>query len=404
VAIIKPTYSLFSNIKYSTVNLWRAGRRFFLMVALGTAMKIAMPFTGILTPKIVIDEITAGAEPARFVFVIAALAAALIAIHFAEGYTNLYILVNVPLHIGIVFSEDYAEKLMRMDYENREKPGFIKMKDRAAVGLAAFTPGNNFLRTWSNLLANAGSLILFGGVIALIHPLIIALLALNVAVNALLVRWRRRFDENRRDYVANVEKKCAYIGVAVRNTALGKDIRLYSMLDWLRKRFDGHVNEKKASDVKSAFKGVFTDLGDGLMILLRDGFAYAFLTYLLIDGRIGLGDFVMAFAAIGGLAGWINGAVNEMNELLRASVELNDRRQMLNFPDKPDALVKTPLPRSDTGPEIRLINVAYSYPGYMDGQFHDNGTASPGVSEPVLKNISIRIKPGERIAVVGVKR
>ncbi|MCL2665039.1 MAG: ATP-binding cassette domain-containing protein, partial [Defluviitaleaceae bacterium] len=117
------------------------------------------------------------------------------------------------------------------------------------------------------------------------------------------------------------------------------------------------------------------------------GAAYAFLTYLLLENKIGLGDFIMLFAAIGGLSGWIDGVVTEMSNLFRESLEQCYRRIMIDFPDISNFGQGVSIPSMETAPEIRLENVSYTY---------------SGSETPVLENVNITIKPGERIAVVGI--
>jgi ABC-type multidrug transport system fused ATPase/permease subunit len=95
----------------------------------------------------------------------------------------------------------------------------------------------------------------------------------------------------------------------------------------------------------------------------------------------------MIFAAIGALAGWISGLVLRTSELLRASSEMGDFRTMLDLPDVSNTGPGAPLPPTDQAPEIRLENVGYTY---------------SAADSPVLENINLTIKPGERIAIVGI--
>ena len=121
-------------------------------------------------------------------------------------------------------------------------------------------------------------------------------------------------------------------------------------------------------------------------ILIRDGAAYTFLVYLLVQGRISLGNFVLVFAAVGTFASWVSGIILQTSELLRSSSEMSDLRAFIELPDKSNTGKGAALPNLSSAPGIKLMNVGYTY---------------PNANEPALKNISIEIKPGERIAVVG---
>ena len=161
---------------------------------------------------------------------------------------------------------------------------------------------------------------------------------------------------------------------------------MFSLTGWLLQRANLHTNEVRKSDKKSAKRGLVVGVTDNLMALLRDGGAYAFLTYLLLSGGIELGEFVMLFGAIGGMPIWMNGIIVNGSDLFRGSIEVSDRREMLDFPDTSSTKDGKKL-SCKTAPEIRLENVSYTY---------------PEAEKPTLKNINLTIKSGERLAIVGV--
>jgi ATP-binding cassette subfamily B protein len=95
----------------------------------------------------------------------------------------------------------------------------------------------------------------------------------------------------------------------------------------------------------------------------------------------------MVFAAIGSLAGWISGLVSQTSDLLRASSELGDLRVLLDLPDLSNTGPGAPLPPPNRAPELRLEDLGYTY---------------FAADSPTLDHVNLTIKPGERIALVGV--
>ncbi|MDR0273124.1 MAG: ABC transporter ATP-binding protein/permease, partial [Clostridiales bacterium] len=391
----KPKYSVFSNIGYSLYSIWLEDKSLSFWLFAATIIRIIMPFTGILTPRIVIDEILAGAAPERFFLVMGVLGGALFVLNFFNGYSEKKIspydsLIN---HTGeAVFKIAHVKKMLTMDFANRDNPEFVHIAAKAERNMAVWAsdrPGTagiaGLVRTVSGITINIGGLILFGGVIALVHPLIIVLLCISVAINSRLQSWHRKFDEERREKVTEISKKFWHIGWLVGEKQFAKDMRVFSMKNWLLERWNFHLSERRVSEVESSKRGMVVGLVDSLMVLIRDGAAYAFLTYLLLANQIGLGEFVMVFGAIGGMAGWINGILYESNNLFRSSVQVNDCREMLNYPDISRSDKGVPV--SKNAPEIHLKDVSYTY---------------PGAEKPTLKNINLKIKPGERLAIVGV--
>ncbi|MCL2199280.1 MAG: ABC transporter ATP-binding protein/permease [Defluviitaleaceae bacterium] len=392
-------YGVLSNAGYSLSCLWRADRVLLLWLFIGTLTRVLLPFIGIVTPRVVIDEITAAVTAERFVSVMLLLGAVLVVTHFLHGYSAAKIDPLTKNVYNADFTIRHSEKLLTMDYANREQPDFIKLNSKTQFSQHSDEGATRFIPTLSEFVVNVGGLVLFGGVIIAVHPLIILFLCASVAVNSFF-QWRhRKFDEGRRQYTGEVWQKIWHTRWAMGHKPYAADIRLYSMKKWLMERWGFHLAELRVSNSKSARKGMAAGIADGFMVLIRDGGSYVFLTYLLLAGDIGLGEFVMMFAAIGGMAAWINGIITSSTNLSRSSVHMSDRRETLEYPD----VLRTDggKPRENAA-EIKLVNVSYTYPGRMGEQSRESGTTSPKAEKPTLKNINLTIKPGERLAIVGV--
>jgi len=124
---IKPKHGVFSNIAFSLGLLWRASKGLIFFVFLGTALGVVMPFTGILIPRIVVDEIIAQASPLRFLIIMAVMAVVLVVLNFLNGYAE----YNIQHKAGSVAQAEYTalmfHKQITMDYANREHPEFLRL-------------------------------------------------------------------------------------------------------------------------------------------------------------------------------------------------------------------------------------------------------------------------------------
>lgn len=130
------------------------------------------------------------------------------------------------------------------------------------------------------------------------------------------------------------------------------------------------------------------DLLDGFLTLCREGVAYVYLIWCVLNGQMLPSDFVLYFAAIAGFSTWILGVANQISELKRHSNQICDYRAMMELPDTfrhgegetADNHMVTPL-------EIRLEHVSYRY---------------PGADADTISDFNLTIRPGEKIAVVGL--
>jgi len=383
-----PAYSLGSNIMYSLRVHWRAKRSTLVFCALDTVLNVLLPFVRILLPKLVIDELMAGTTASHFTMVVGGTALALITLNSAKGYTG-YIATHSVGTIAVVDSfARTMERRMDIDYEALEDPKVKSLEEKALrASESNHSPAHNTPRTLTKLLSNVLGFALYGTVIAAIHPVILVLLIVSAVINWQSLSRARRYERETADERSKIFSKLRYIQQSTKTPERAKDVRLYPVAPWMKGLFSSIAQMYEAVQSRIATRHMVAQLADAFMILVRDGGAYAYLTYLLLAGKIGLGDFVLVFSAIGAFAGWVSGIILESSELLRASAEVSDIRGFLEFPSRVNTGPGAQLPTGNMlPPAISLRNVSYTYPE-TDG--------------PALRNINVDIKPGERIAIVG---
>jgi ATP-binding cassette subfamily B protein len=237
-----------------------------------------------------------------------------------------------------------------MDFDLLTDPETLEKEKKADLINSNHTPGNTLPMIFANFLVQVCGFLLYGTVIMSVHWAILPLIALTDA-------------------------------------ALAEDLRLYSMLGWLRDAKAGLLRECRARRGAVASKHFQAALAGAAPILLRDGAAYALLVYLLLRGEVSLGDFTLMFAAIGAFSGWVQGIIEQAGELHRASVQIRDYRAYLDLPGRMNRGLGAPLPKAGEGIAITLENVSYSY---------------PKSETPALENVNLTIGAGERLSVVGV--
>jgi len=383
-----PTYSLGSNIMHSFRMHWSAKRSTLIFCAIDTVLTVLLPFVRILLPKLVIDELMAGTTPAHFTTIVGGTAVVLIILNWAKGYTDVIATRSVGTIASLGSVARAMGKRMSMDYEALEDPGVKSLEEKSSRAAESnHTPAHNIPRTLTRLVSNVIGFVLYGSVIATIHPVILVLLISSAVISWQLLSSARRYERETRDERSKFHRKLRYIQGSTKTPERAKDVRLYPVSQWMKGVFSSVAREQETAAGKVATRNRTARLADGVLILVRDGAAYAYLTYLLIQGNLELGDFVLVFSAIGAFAGWVSGIILESSEMLRASSEMGDIRAYLDIPSKSNTGPGASLPAGDLlPPSISLQKVSYTYP--------NAGTEA-------LRDVSIEIEPGERIAIVG---
>jgi ATP-binding cassette subfamily B protein len=383
-------YSLISNILFSLKLHWREGSATLIRAIFGVLARIAAPFAAIMMPKLVIDALTLHSAPAEFILSVGGGAAILAALTFLRSYTDGTL--TPGQEIGLVGSSVtptmMINKQMDMDFELLSDPEMKKLEHKASPAMNGNQSAANNLPCYlAELIAQLGGFALYGTVISSVHWAILPPLALSAGISWLMLHRAQKYEEKHSEEISETQSKYWYMFSALSDTALAKDIRLYSMLGWLKENRLTLFKKFRRQSGEIASRNMQTRLVSAATVLLRDGAAYAVLTYLLINDRVTLGEFTLIFAAIGAFSGWAEGIIVQERNLRRASAQLGYFREYIDAPDRMNRGPGAPLPAADNPPEITLENVSYTY---------------PGAEHPALENINLTIRAGERLAVVGV--
>ncbi len=382
----KPKYGMFSCVGYIYRLLWNSERGLVFTGIFTVPIFLALSALTLYTPSAVLAFLEASDRFTPIALVIAGLLLAQL----------LCDLANNILSVKIDNAEFYVVKRMQYIREKYERdrdwyhqydPEVQKLNERAEDATGDnHTAGVHFPMDFSNMLTQVLSFLLFGAVVSVFHPVIILLLAAGCALNAVMGKWERRKNWEERDVRNDIEKKMNCITLSIsRDFSYAKDIRLYSMKQFLHDRIAHLCDLSVVEQRKLERRSILTAFVNFLMILIRDGAAYAFLISEAVRGNVDASSFVLYFSAITSLSGVMDKILGKMNRVSEGAMQVSDFREAMEVEDKLNRGPGIPVPK---GPfSIEFKNVSYRYP---KGE------------KKVLDNISFQIKAGEKIALVGL--
>jgi ATP-binding cassette subfamily B protein len=384
----KLPYSLMSNLGYTLGWNLRESPSTVVWSVIGVITRVAAPFAGILMPKIVIDALTNSYTPIEFIAAVGGFTLLLAVLGFLQAWGG----YKMDYEFGTLSSnhncQAMTEKQTDMDYELLSDPEAKEAEQKAWMILTSQnTPGNKILSNAAKTLVQILGLALYGGVIVSVHWALLPLIALSALIVSLMTRRANKYEESVRAEGNKAYNKLLYSVRRLLDDALAKDLRLFDMTAWIQSNLFKARHELNQINSGTYKRRTQTSAVSASLVLLRDGGAYALLIYLLLNGSLTLGNFVLMFAAVGAFAGWVQGVITEAGELSRSHVQICDFRSYMDLPDKWNRGKGKSLPPLDAAPELTLEDVCYTY---------------PGSDVPALENINLTINKGERLAVVGV--
>lgn len=385
----KPTHSVFSNLAWSLKMLLKYSKAAFFITALFIPINIGLRYLEIYLPSLVVSEITNGQTLTHSL-----LSIGIVMLLIMLGN----IIVQALGHIrnstlGIYRYKMTAlvtRKQLSMFYQTYEQKKVRDLANRASNATQMWDgvqPLTDIVYNGFGMLENLLGYILFGSVISFASPWLVPILTVAPIVNILSVKAYNKWEYAHRSKMTDLNQKLGHVEELPDDFAAAKDIRIYSMASWLRECYRDLSEQRAKWDRTTVKKSFLSRIADLVVILIRDGGAYALLIHMFYNGKIGIDEFVLYFAAISSFASWVGGIISCWNKANTVSLKLCDFRDFVDYPEYDGSGIAKAADHMNTVPEIEFKNVSFRY---------------DGAEQDTIHNLSLKIKSGEKLALVGL--
>ena len=371
-------------------------------VLLLSFVAISLPLLNARLPKLVLQGLEERWELRRFAAVLLLLVAVLAVANMLQAALKAYM-----RRMQGPFEDDFnlrlLKKRLRVDYEILESRQFNE--DAHAVYDSLYRP-HSVVRDgsmiWQQSLTAAGGLLLYGLILLRQSPLVPLLVLVPALLVFLLKRKAMRRDHELRPAADEAARKMRYVEERGWDLQAGKDIRMYDLGGWLlgilkRERKTGETN------VRLWENGYFAaNLCDAFLCFVRDAGAYLYFILQIVRGSLPVSDFVWYISVVASCQQACSAFLENVELLGRLSFDYSRLRLFLESgegdifqgtgagAERSGKKVGTDSASSSRGKEavgIELEHVSFTYPGSR---------------VPTLKDLNLTIRPGEKIALVGL--
>lgn len=287
------------------------------------------------------------------------------------------------MKLGDWFDYKLMKKNMTTDYENNEKAanGNCLSKARDALSIVSLNVALNVRGT----LRHVFEIFTYGVVLSFLDIRMVPIIMLPAVICFFIERHKMNWVWNMADNWQGFERQLSYIRHASCDFASGKDVRIFGMQDWFEKvtkrSMEGRLHWNRQEDAW-AFRH---NLLSAFVNFLGNFAAYGYVIYLVLQGNIGAGDFVLYFNSIMKLKDATSAWCENMSGYQWLCNNINFIREYLELEDTTNREEGVPLPTGKC--EIEFRNVSYTY---------------FGAEEPTIKNLSFKLHKGEKLALVGL--
>lgn len=368
--------------------LIRTSPETFFILALLVPVNIGLCWLGIYLPALVVSEVTSGQSVKHALLSVGGV---MLAAMIGDLLTKALLHIKnskLGTYRGRI-SKLISAKSVKMFYQTFEKKEVRDLRRRACIATEMWNgsqPLVDIVNSGFGIIENLTGYFLFGALISFANPWLVLLLTLAPIVNLLSVRIYQKWEYANRSKMTDLNQKLYFVNELPGDFTAAKDIRIYSMASWLRECYRDLSHERGKWDKKTIRNKFLSRIADLMVILVRDGGAYALLISMVLEGSLTVEQFVLYFAAIASFATWVGGVIRCWNEIHEKSLSICDFREYIDYPEQ-DGCGSAKAEAFLTGaPEIVFDRVCFRY---------------EGAEEDTIHNLSFTMHSGEKLALVG---
>lgn len=374
------------SLKYCLRQIREYNKAYIPLSAIAVVLNAVSPFAQIIFLPLLINALTAQEKDVRLIIILAAaMVTTETVINGIYSCLTIHLAKNEDLFLN-ASSEEISRRCIEMDFTLTENQAALEQIKKAREGIG-WSGGTHYIASgFANIISFALRLLGVTAVIIANAPVLLLIIGVLLLVQAVINAKKNDIEIKHFAELSNIDRIFGHIVWEMDDYSYGKDIRLYGA--------SGMMIEKAAQQIKRlsdywknvADKKFSLDIIDIIAGSLRDFGTYFYLGFLAITGKISIGVFSQLLSAGGALYGAVQGIIVCLQDIIKRS---NYMYEVIKFMEYPAAMEKgtRAVAGSGEGHEIEFRNVSFTY---------------PGTDVKVLHDVSIKLKSGEKLSIVGL--
>jgi ABC-type multidrug transport system fused ATPase/permease subunit len=383
-------FGLWSNTKYVLGKAKKYCLSELVLAAIGMVTSSVLQYFWGVFGKYVLDIIENGIDDdakrhnlIMFLLVAGSITTVLILCKTVSGSLTWYKYIDIRMHV----ISERVSRVLGLNYEILERPDVLDVHERA---LEACNDNQNGFEGMLRIIPELGQnlltvIVTFVAVTVLDYRLIICLVILAVIQFLYYRRIVKKDKVEVWDKLSPIWRKIGYMSRVTQDFEYAKDIRLFGLSGYLVEKQKKIFREKEEKMDKHYNMWSGNSYFSSLISLITQGLVYAVLFYAVLKKDLSIGDFTMFLALSTAFSQSLPFLLLRFGDYKKCSLRVDDLRTFLEL----DIIKKEetiPLPKADSY-VIEFKDVSYKY---------------LKAEKYALRHLNLKIKAGERLAVVGL--
>ena len=383
---IKPKYNAAQNVGWMVKIAWKVRKRVLFICVAMAALEVLYNLTQLYVAPEILSCVERHAPVGELLGTIGLFTLALFLTMGLKEYLreiSMYPRVDVRSSIvGMI-----ARKCNMTSFPNTLDVKFIKLKEKAHHSVQGNTEAaENIWKTLTVLLQNVGGFLVYLAILSRLNWMLLVVIAATCVVGFLVSRYSSNWIFRHRDAEETFYAKKSYIRKKAESVELAKDIRIFGLQNWLNELLDRIHNVYLDFRLRCEKIKLLADVTEALLTMARNGIAYAYLLHLALRDSLSVPEFILYFTAVSTFTTWVMGILQAAEKLHEESLDLSQVREFLEYPEPFRFEGGTAIPKADAY-ELKLEHVSFRYPGAEEDTIHD---------------LDLTVRPGEKLAIVGL--
>ncbi|MCI9336710.1 MAG: ABC transporter ATP-binding protein [Lachnospiraceae bacterium] len=380
-------YAMWDNCRYAFRQLRQKEGAGALAVCGGdVSLGVLLPFLEAALAGAVAAILVSGRQAGEILLLAAGYVALLQTVRFLQGHLRKQRVKTLFL-LRIDMGMDFFRKTVWMDGQSLESAqGRKKWQDAMRnlywgnnLGMEAYT------KAWCDLLLQLMGLMLYGVIVGRISLILLVVLILQTL---LVSYFHTKAGKHAYGLESEIEKKWGTFRYLRQETVVpgnGKDIRMYRMDKWFLGLFRRLIDGACALIDRQQTGHMAAGMAENLLTFARSAIVYGWLIREMAMGNMTLPSFLLYVGIVAGFGAWMNGLFEAWRQIMENEKILDDYRDFMDFGMVEEGKPEPERPGSIH--EIRFEHVCFRY---------------GGSDEDTIRDLNLTIRPGERLALVGL--
>lgn len=386
-------YGLFKNMGYIFRKMWQYKKLCVWLIILGSITQSVMRYLWSYVAKYVIDIVQIQADsPEKDITPLLQVLAVTLVIEVvcvgANTLINNYQWCYIKVRMDMM--TERIDKVLSMNYQTLEQPHMLKMfqlANRATGG------NNNGVEGMMHCMARMGAhivtmIVSATAIIGLDWRLILALTAAMLTNYGSYLLSVKQDKAAFWDKMAGTWRKMDYMERCTQGFDYAKDIRLFSMKNWLLDKQEDALKDYEKKYAKSRNFWLRHSIIYSCTSLLSGAVMYYILIVEVLHQDLSIGNFTLFIGLCGAFSAALSDFYAAVGDIQRNSMQTDDFRTFMDFPTEEEGeFLDIEEVLKQGVPSFTFKNVSFRY---------------EGAENYALKDLNLSFPAGQRLAIVGL--